>query len=116
MIDIIALFETEFNVNYYSAQTRTDTHTHTHTHTHSLTHTNTHTHTHTYIFTHTFSVVATVDLNSANDAWYGSLKESIRAQQERAVWVCEGKVSVCVCVCMFVCVCARALRFVCLWI
>ncbi|XP_031414149.1 tight junction protein ZO-2a [Clupea harengus] len=34
---------------------------------------------------------ATVDLNSANDAWYGSLKESIRAQQERAVWVCEGK-------------------------
>ncbi|XP_064798896.1 tight junction protein ZO-2-like isoform X3 [Oncorhynchus masou masou] len=34
---------------------------------------------------------ATVDLNSANDGWYGSVKDSIRAQQERAVWVCEGK-------------------------
>ncbi|XP_062383697.1 tight junction protein ZO-2a isoform X2 [Sardina pilchardus] len=34
---------------------------------------------------------ATVDLNSAHDAWYGSLKESIREQQDRAVWVCEGK-------------------------
>ncbi|TMS08009.1 tight junction protein ZO-2a isoform X2 [Larimichthys crocea] len=34
---------------------------------------------------------ATIDLNSANDAWYGSLKDSIREQQDRAVWVCEGK-------------------------
>uniref|UniRef100_A0A3B4ZHY7 Tight junction protein ZO-2-like n=1 Tax=Stegastes partitus TaxID=144197 RepID=A0A3B4ZHY7_9TELE len=34
---------------------------------------------------------ATIDLNSANDAWYGSIKDSIREQQDRAVWVCEGK-------------------------
>ncbi|XP_036450401.1 tight junction protein ZO-2a isoform X2 [Colossoma macropomum] len=34
---------------------------------------------------------ATVDLTSAHDAWYGSLKEAIREQQNRAVWVCEGK-------------------------
>ncbi|XP_047228085.1 tight junction protein ZO-2a isoform X3 [Girardinichthys multiradiatus] len=34
---------------------------------------------------------ATIDLNSSNDAWYGSVKESIRGQQDRAVWVCEGK-------------------------
>uniref|UniRef100_A0A8C5C2L6 Tight junction protein 2a (zona occludens 2) n=1 Tax=Gadus morhua TaxID=8049 RepID=A0A8C5C2L6_GADMO len=34
---------------------------------------------------------STIDLNSANDAWYGSVKDSIREQQERAVWVCEGK-------------------------
>ncbi|XP_062334386.1 tight junction protein ZO-2a isoform X2 [Osmerus eperlanus] len=34
---------------------------------------------------------STVDLNSVNDAWYGSLKDSVREQQERAVWVCEGK-------------------------
>ncbi|XP_074546429.1 tight junction protein ZO-2a isoform X6 [Halichoeres trimaculatus] len=34
---------------------------------------------------------ATVDLNSANDAWYGSVKDTIQAQQDRAVWVCEGK-------------------------
>ncbi|XP_077354048.1 tight junction protein ZO-2a isoform X7 [Festucalex cinctus] len=33
----------------------------------------------------------TIDLNSANDAWYGSVKDSIRGQQDRAVWVCEGK-------------------------
>lgn len=36
---------------------------------------------------------ATIDLNSANDAWYGSVKDSIQEQQDRAVWVCEGKVS-----------------------
>lgn len=36
---------------------------------------------------------ASVDLNSANDAWYGSVKDSIQEQQDRAVWVCEGKVS-----------------------
>uniref|UniRef100_A0A3P8WCY7 Tight junction protein 2a (zona occludens 2) n=1 Tax=Cynoglossus semilaevis TaxID=244447 RepID=A0A3P8WCY7_CYNSE len=34
---------------------------------------------------------ATIDLNSANDSWYGSVKDSIQEQQERAVWVCEGK-------------------------
>ncbi|XP_073333527.1 tight junction protein ZO-2a isoform X1 [Pagrus major] len=34
---------------------------------------------------------ASVDLNSANDAWYGSVKDSIQEQQDRAVWVCEGK-------------------------
>ncbi|XP_072309511.1 tight junction protein ZO-2a isoform X3 [Eucyclogobius newberryi] len=34
---------------------------------------------------------ASIDLNSANDAWYGSVKDSIREQQERAVWVCESK-------------------------
>uniref|UniRef100_I3K4S7 Tight junction protein 2a (zona occludens 2) n=1 Tax=Oreochromis niloticus TaxID=8128 RepID=I3K4S7_ORENI len=34
----------------------------------------------------------TIDLNSANDAWYGSVKDSIREQQDKAVWVCEGKV------------------------
>uniref|UniRef100_A0A8L0DSI8 Tight junction protein 2a (zona occludens 2) n=1 Tax=Oncorhynchus mykiss TaxID=8022 RepID=A0A8L0DSI8_ONCMY len=43
-------------------------------------------------FSHLFT--ATVDLNSANDGWYGSVKDSIRAQQERAVWICEGKVRV----------------------
>ncbi|XP_038589125.1 tight junction protein ZO-2a isoform X2 [Micropterus salmoides] len=34
---------------------------------------------------------ATINLNSANDAWYGSVKDSIQEQQDRAVWVCEGK-------------------------
>lgn len=34
---------------------------------------------------------ATIDLNSAHDAWFGSLKDSIREQQEKAVWVCENK-------------------------
>ncbi|MFT7813546.1 tight junction protein ZO-2 isoform X2 [Arapaima gigas] len=34
---------------------------------------------------------ATIDLNSANDAWYGSVKDSIREQQAQAVWVSEGK-------------------------
>lgn len=37
--------------------------------------------------------LATIDLNSSNDAWYGSVKDSIQEQQDRAVWVCEGKVS-----------------------
>ncbi|XP_076016095.1 tight junction protein ZO-2a isoform X2 [Genypterus blacodes] len=32
-----------------------------------------------------------IDLNSAHDAWYGSVKDSIREQQDRSVWVCEGK-------------------------
>ncbi|KAF5894794.1 tight junction protein ZO-2 isoform X1, partial [Clarias magur] len=34
---------------------------------------------------------ATVDLNSAHDAWYGSLKDTIQEQQDRSVWVCESK-------------------------
>uniref|UniRef100_A0A8C5GVV4 Tight junction protein ZO-2-like n=1 Tax=Gouania willdenowi TaxID=441366 RepID=A0A8C5GVV4_GOUWI len=34
---------------------------------------------------------ASIDLHSANDAWYGSVKDSIQEQQDRAVWVCEGK-------------------------
>ncbi|CAN9504785.1 unnamed protein product [Ophioblennius macclurei] len=34
---------------------------------------------------------ASIDLNSTNDSWYGSVKDSIREQQDRAVWVCEGK-------------------------
>ncbi|KAI1900059.1 hypothetical protein AGOR_G00046120 [Albula goreensis] len=34
---------------------------------------------------------ASIDLNSANDAWYGSVKELIRDQQSQAVWVSEGK-------------------------
>uniref|UniRef100_A0A9J7ZBX3 Tight junction protein 2a (zona occludens 2) n=1 Tax=Cyprinus carpio carpio TaxID=630221 RepID=A0A9J7ZBX3_CYPCA len=34
---------------------------------------------------------ATIDLNSSHDAWYGSLKDAIREQQEKAVWVCESK-------------------------
>ncbi|XP_051964057.1 tight junction protein ZO-2-like [Xyrauchen texanus] len=38
---------------------------------------------------HLFTAV--IDLNSANDAWYGSLKETIRDQQTQAVWVSEGK-------------------------
>ncbi|KAI7797996.1 putative tight junction protein ZO-2-like, partial [Triplophysa rosa] len=38
---------------------------------------------------HLFTAV--IDLNSANDAWYGSLKETIRQQQTQAVWVSEGK-------------------------
>lgn len=37
-------------------------------------------------------LLAVIDLNSANDAWYGSLKETIRDQQTHAVWVSEGKV------------------------
>lgn len=38
------------------------------------------------------SITATVDLNSAHDAWYGSLKDTIQEQQNKAVWVCESKV------------------------
>uniref|UniRef100_A0A0F7Z507 Tight junction protein ZO-2 n=1 Tax=Crotalus adamanteus TaxID=8729 RepID=A0A0F7Z507_CROAD len=34
---------------------------------------------------------ATIDLNSANDGWYGSLKDVIQQQQNEAVWVSEGK-------------------------
>ncbi|XP_047446718.1 tight junction protein ZO-2-like isoform X2 [Mugil cephalus] len=33
----------------------------------------------------------TIDLCSANDAWYGSVKDSIRRQQMQAVWVSDGK-------------------------
>lgn len=36
---------------------------------------------------------ATINLNSANDSWYGSLKDTIQQQQGEAVWVSEGKVS-----------------------
>ncbi|MFT7817439.1 tight junction protein ZO-2-like isoform X1 [Arapaima gigas] len=39
-----------------------------------------------YLFTDT------IELNATNDAWYGNLKDSIQEQQNRAVWVCEGKV------------------------
>ncbi|KAL7988719.1 hypothetical protein Chor_007638 [Crotalus horridus] len=35
---------------------------------------------------------ATIDLNSANDGWYGSLKDVIQQQQNEAVWVSEGKI------------------------
>uniref|UniRef100_A0A803YKT6 Tight junction protein 2 n=1 Tax=Meleagris gallopavo TaxID=9103 RepID=A0A803YKT6_MELGA len=35
---------------------------------------------------------ATINLNSANDSWYGSLKDTIQQQQGEAVWVSEGKV------------------------
>ncbi|XP_045551278.1 tight junction protein ZO-2b isoform X2 [Salmo salar] len=38
---------------------------------------------------HLFS--ATIEVNSVNDAWYGSVKDSIREQQTQAVWVSEGK-------------------------
>uniref|UniRef100_A0AAR2JC52 Tight junction protein 2b (zona occludens 2) n=1 Tax=Pygocentrus nattereri TaxID=42514 RepID=A0AAR2JC52_PYGNA len=38
---------------------------------------------------HLFTAV--IDLNAANDAWYGSVKECIRQQQTQAVWVSEGK-------------------------
>ncbi|XP_051508860.1 tight junction protein ZO-2-like isoform X2 [Myxocyprinus asiaticus] len=38
---------------------------------------------------HLFTAI--IDLNSANDAWYGSLKDTIRDQQTHAVWVSEGK-------------------------
>ncbi|XP_053152760.1 tight junction protein ZO-2 isoform X3 [Hemicordylus capensis] len=34
---------------------------------------------------------ATINLNSANDGWYGSLKDTIEQQQGEAVWVSEGK-------------------------
>ncbi|KAF3696247.1 Tight junction protein ZO-2 Tight junction protein 2 [Channa argus] len=34
---------------------------------------------------------ATIDLNSANDAWYGSVKDTIREQQMQSVWVSDGK-------------------------
>lgn len=37
-------------------------------------------------------ILATIDLNSANDGWYGSIKDSIREQQMQAVWVSDGKV------------------------
>ncbi|XP_042555280.1 tight junction protein ZO-2 isoform X4 [Dipodomys spectabilis] len=34
---------------------------------------------------------ATINLNSANDSWFGSLKDTIEHQQGEAVWVSEGK-------------------------
>ncbi|XP_004910833.1 tight junction protein ZO-2 isoform X2 [Xenopus tropicalis] len=36
-------------------------------------------------------ITATINLNSANDSWYGSIKDVIREQQTQAVWVSEGK-------------------------
>ncbi|XP_006004284.1 tight junction protein ZO-2a isoform X6 [Latimeria chalumnae] len=33
----------------------------------------------------------TINLNSANDAWYGSMKDAVREQQDQSVWVSEGK-------------------------
>lgn len=36
--------------------------------------------------------IATIDLNAANDSWFGSLKDTIQHQQGEAVWVSEGKV------------------------
>lgn len=44
---------------------------------------------------HTFVVyisLAMINLNSANDSWFGSLKDTIQHQQGEAVWVSEGKV------------------------
>lgn len=38
---------------------------------------------------HLFTAV--IDLNSSNDAWYGSVKEVVREQQTQAVWVSDGK-------------------------
>ncbi|XP_048359110.1 tight junction protein ZO-2 isoform X3 [Sphaerodactylus townsendi] len=38
-----------------------------------------------YLFT------AIINLSSANDSWYGSLKDTIQQQQGEAVWVSEGK-------------------------
>ncbi|XP_060055698.1 tight junction protein ZO-2 isoform X4 [Erinaceus europaeus] len=34
---------------------------------------------------------ATINLSSANDSWFGSLKDTIQHQQGEAVWVSEGK-------------------------
>ncbi|XP_069619766.1 tight junction protein ZO-2 isoform X3 [Ranitomeya imitator] len=36
-------------------------------------------------------ITATINLNSANDSWYGSIKDVIKGQQTEAVWVSEGK-------------------------
>ncbi|XP_058513394.1 tight junction protein ZO-2 isoform X2 [Ochotona princeps] len=38
---------------------------------------------------HLFTAV--INLNSANDSWFGSLKDTIQQQQGEAVWVSEGK-------------------------
>lgn len=39
-----------------------------------------------------YILTATINVNSANDGWFGSLKDSIQQQQGEAVWVSEGKV------------------------
>lgn len=36
-------------------------------------------------------ITATINLNSSNESWYGSLKDVIKDQQTEAVWVSEGK-------------------------
>ncbi|XP_069481875.1 tight junction protein ZO-2-like isoform X2 [Ambystoma mexicanum] len=41
--------------------------------------------------TYSHLITGTVNLNSANEAWYGSLKDLIKDQQTEAVWVSEGK-------------------------
>ncbi|XP_059115546.1 tight junction protein ZO-2 isoform X2 [Peromyscus eremicus] len=38
---------------------------------------------------HLFTAI--INVNSANDSWFGSLKDSIQQQQGEAVWVSEGK-------------------------
>ncbi|XP_018411149.1 PREDICTED: tight junction protein ZO-2-like isoform X1 [Nanorana parkeri] len=38
-----------------------------------------------------YLITATINLNSSNDSWFGSLKDVIKAQQTEAVWVSEGK-------------------------
>nr|XP_042117986.1 tight junction protein ZO-2 isoform X9 [Peromyscus maniculatus bairdii] len=38
---------------------------------------------------HLFTAI--INVNSANDGWFGSLKDSIQQQQGEAVWVSEGK-------------------------
>lgn len=40
-------------------------------------------------YAHLFT--ATIDLNSSHDAWFGSLKDAVREQQDKAVWVCQSK-------------------------
>ncbi|XP_049626886.1 tight junction protein ZO-2 isoform X5 [Suncus etruscus] len=41
---------------------------------------------------HLFTAV--INLNSANDGWFGSLKDTIQQQQGEAVWVSEGKAKI----------------------
>ncbi|XP_018099322.1 tight junction protein ZO-2 isoform X2 [Xenopus laevis] len=39
----------------------------------------------------THLITATINLSSANDSWYGSIKDVIKEQQTQAVWVSDGK-------------------------
>ncbi|XP_053322452.1 tight junction protein ZO-2-like isoform X2 [Spea bombifrons] len=36
-------------------------------------------------------ITAFINLNSTNESWYGSLKDTVKEQQTQAVWVSEGK-------------------------